>query len=239
MCLKDIVRLLRVRILRLLLGRKAEPVVGQRVLILAPHPDDEVLGCGGLIHRLLNEDRQVDVVIMSGGGRSHSGCCDIDGRTLVDERRRLTLKAAEILGMPEKNLHFMDYPDGSIMSDNPETERLRALMTELNPDTLFVPHSGEGWSDHTETRNIGLLLAPDTVTVYEYCVWFWYYNTWNIDRKNAYVLKMTGEELCIKNCAIDAYILPQAPCGRPYSGVLPPVFVKSCRWNKELYFKVR
>ena len=35
------------------------------------------------------------------------------------------------------------------------------------------------------------------------------------------------------------YILPQAPCGMPWSGVLPEMFVKANRWNKELYFEVR
>ena len=79
-CLKDLVRRIRIVVVRLVAGRRLFDLkqVGDRVLIVAPHPDDEVLGCAGLVQRLLSTGWQVDVVILSGGGRSHAGCCDID-----------------------------------------------------------------------------------------------------------------------------------------------------------------
>ena len=50
---------------------------------------------------------------------------------------------------------------------------------------------------------------------------------------------MTPSEHELKMKAMDAYIRPLAPCGNPWSGVLPKVFVDANRWNKELYFKAR
>ena len=75
------------------------------------------------------------------------------------------------------------------------------------------------------------------IRLYEYCVWCCYYNTWKIDWKNSQLLNMTKEEHLRKIEAIDKYIYPKAPCGKPWSGGLPNVFIEANYWNKELYFK--
>ena len=239
--MKNFIRQIRVLLFRVLFYNSSELVIPDRVLIVAPHPDDEVLGCSGLIQRLLRGGKQVDVVILSGGGKSHAGCCKIDEATLIESRRNLSRKAAKVLGLPLENLHFLDYPDGSIAFDCSETDQLKKLIDTLQPEPKFIPHKGEGWSDHLEAGRIVRKLVGETsgVPLYEYCVWFWYYNVWNIDRKNAFVLKMTKKEYSRKNEAIDAYIYPKAPCGKPWSGVLPPVFVWANRWRKELYFRIK
>ena len=236
---KTFIRQIGVLFIRVLFQNSAELTICDKVLIVAPHPDDEVLGCSGLIQRLLSEGKRVDVVILSGGGRSHATCCDVDESLLIESRRNLSRTADRILGLPLENLHFFDYPDGNIAFDNSETERLRALIDRLRPQSIFVPHRGEGWKDHLSAGQIArkLIEGKSDVSCYEYCVWFWYYNVWHIDWKNAFILKMTKEEYSRKNEAIDIYIQPKAPCGKPWSGVLPPVFVRANRWWKELYFK--
>lgn len=240
--LKDIMRRFRIQTLRMRIKRKGNDIVISKIgkcLIVAPHPDDEVLGCAGLVQRLLSAGRQVDVVILSGGGRSHAGCCDIDEAELVENRRQLSRRAAGIIGLPAERLHFLDYPDGGIAFDNAETDKFKQLIAVLKPDSVFVPHRGEGWSDHLAAGEIVRRLTEEekaAVRLFEYCVWFWYYNVWNIDWRQARVLKMSPEENRKKQQAIDAYVKPLAPCGSPWSGVLPRVFVKACRWNRELYF---
>lgn len=241
--LKDFVRFVRVLVVRLVVGYKVSgfETLGNAVVV-APHPDDEVLGCAGLVQRLLAAGRRVDVVILSGGGKSHAGCCGIGETELVENRRQLSRRAAGIIGLPPEQLHFLDYPDGGIAFDNVETGKLRQLIAELKPDAVFVPHRGEGWSDHLAAGEIARRLVEEsgkTVRLMEYCVWFWYYNTWNIDWRQARVLRMSPDENRKKQQAIDAYVTPLAPCGRPWSGVLPRVFVKACRWNRELYFETR
>lgn len=241
MCIKDIIRRFRIFLLHLWASSLTKLPISGNVLIVAPHPDDEVIGCGGLIRRLVEKGQRVDVCILSGGGKSHNGCCDIDEHTLIEARRNLSRKAAEIISLPIDHLHFLNYPDGSISYDNENTPQLQKMITELKPDAIFVPHKGEGWSDHIETGKIVREMLKDggTFHLYEYCVWFWYYNVWNIDWKQAYVLRMTKEEQDIKNKAMNSYILPKAPCGKPLSGVLPKVFVDANRWDKELYFRVK
>lgn len=238
--IKDFIRQIRVIIIQYLLHRSTPLQLKDKVLIAAPHPDDEVLGCSGLIQRMIENGKQVHVVILSGGGKSHQSCCHINESILIDSRRNLSRKAAEILGLPLNQLHFLDYPDGNISFNNPETQSLQVLIEEISPDAIFVPHRGEGWSDHIETGNIvrEIIRTKSTpIQLYEYCVWFWYYNVWNIDWKNAFLLKMNQKEHQLKLKAIDTYTKPLAPCGKPWSGILPKLVVKANQWNCELYFK--
>jgi LmbE family N-acetylglucosaminyl deacetylase len=241
--LKDLYRYLRIFILRLftLIYSEKKWSLPQTILIIAPHPDDEVLGCAGLIQKLITAGKEVHVIILSGGEASHNGCCPIDKQTLINERRQLSIKAAKLLNLSKEHLHFLNYPDGDIKFENPETIQLKELIHTIQPNAIFVPHDKEGWSDHIEAQNIiRKLISEETSTeLYEYCVWFWYYNSWNIDWKNGYLIKMNSAEHQLKNKAINAYIYPKASCGKPWSGDLPRVFVKANRWNKELYFKLR
>lgn len=214
----------------------------KRTLILAPHPDDEAIGCGGLIARLCEEGQPPHVVVMTGGGGSLRGYSDMPESEVVKARRMLTLDSAKALGLPESNIHFLDFVDGHI-GDRPESEmeRLKGIINEIKPEAIFVPHSGEGWPDHLNTQEIILnsqLPTLKSAQIYEYCVWMWYYNVWRLDWKNAFQLKMTDSEHAAKLKAVDAYIRPLAPCGQPWSGVLPKPFIKANTARRELYFKL-
>lgn len=209
-------------------------------VIIAPHPDDEVIGCGGLIARFVAEGRTPHIVIMTGGEGSHNGCCSTSEEEITTARRRLTRKALDILGVPESNIHELDFPDGGIDKTLPQIERLKTILSRLKPDSVFVPHWGEGWNDHVKTAQIVNKLVAAGTEVWEYCVWMWYYNVWRgLDWKNAAILRMTSEEHRLKLKAMDAYIKPLAPCGNPWSGVLPKLFIEANQWDKELYFKVK
>ncbi len=177
---------------------------------------------------------------MTGGEGSHYGCCTLKAVEIKKSRRRLTRNVLSILGVPEENIHELDFPDGGISHDHSETHKLRLLINEINPDTILVPHWGEGWPDHVNTANIVREIALKNTSIYEYCVWMWYYNVWRgLDWKNAFRLEMTPEEHELKLKAMDAYIKPLAPCGRPWSGVLLDIFIKANSKYTELYFKVR
>lgn len=80
-------------------------------------------------------------------------------------------------------------------------------------------------------------MVGQDVIVYEYCVWFWYYNVWHLDWKNAAVLPMTKGMHVLKCRCVDSYVTPLAPCGKPWSGVLPKLLLKAAKWKRELYFR--
>lgn len=244
-----IIRQLRTVLIRILTLCKATLPLPEVAIVFAPHPDDEVFGCSGLMRRMLAEGKQVELIIMTGGGKSHASCCDINEDVLIAERRQLTRNAAFVYGLPEEHIHFLDYSDGSVQFDDVNTEKLKRVLSVINQSaagkttSVFYPHSvGEGWSDHLRTSEIAKHLCASIIPdakQYEYCVWFWFYNCWKIDWKNAFTLRMTKQEYTTKLKAIDAYIEPKAPCGKPWSGVLPPVFLWANKWNRELFFLVK
>ena len=237
--MKDLVRRLHVAYMRLRALWSKGIVLPKRLLIVAPHPDDEVIGCGGLISRLVAEGQTPHIVILTGGEGSHIGCCYTPASEIVKARRELTRKSLSILGVPSEFVHELDFMDGSVSSnDSRQIERLKTIVADVKPDVVFVPHWGEGWNDHIVVKDIIRPMLPSTSELWEYCVWMWYYNIWRgLDWDNAAVLRMTHEEHNLKLQAMQAYIAPVAPCGRPWSGVLPDLFVKANRWDKELYFK--
>lgn len=211
-----------------------------RVLILAPHPDDEVFGCGGLIAHLVAAGNAPHVVVLTGGGGSHRGHCSTTEAEIVAERRRLTREAMAKLGLPGAHLHELNFIDGSITAKN-ETEyaALKDLIEQLSPDAIFVPHKGEGWPDHLAVRQFGIELAGKSTAVYEYCVWMWYYYQRHLDWANASALRLTDGEYVQKLAAIHEYTSALAPCGKPWVGSLPPLFLKANSQNLELFFRMK
>ena len=237
--MKDIIRYIRIAVLHLLYRFRPALSLTDKTVIIAPHPDDEVIGCAGLIQALVERGTPPHVIILTGGEGSHRGCCNTSAEEIVAARHQLTLKAAVTLGLPESHIHCLSYPDGGVAMEHPETERLQVLLSELNPQSVFVPHRGEGWSDHLQAAEITKhLLKGQDVSIYEYCVWMWYYNVWRLDFKQARLLRMSCAQHQRKLQAIDEYVTPQAPCGKPWSGVLPKPFLKAARWSRELYFLV-
>lgn len=237
--IKDLSRYIHISFLSFMATHAADMRMSGSILVIAPHPDDETLGCGGLIARLCAENNPPHIAVLTGGGGSLRGRSDISETDVVNARRKLTHDSARQLGLPEENIHFFDFKDGDIAT-RPESEmsRLRKMIEDLGPDNILVPHNGEGWPDHLAARDIGIELAPDNASVWEYCVWMWYYNVWRLDWKNAAVLLMSDIEHSAKLRAVDAYVSPLAPCGAPWSGVLPEPFLKANRSRTELYFKL-
>lgn len=245
----NLIRQLRTTIIRQFAVFKPTLPQAKIAIVLAPHPDDEVFGCSGLMQRMLAEGKRMELIIMTGGGKSHSSCCDINKEELIRNRRQLTRNAASIYGLSEEHIHFLDYPDGGVSISDENTKLLDSMLSKIVDSctesdlAVFYPHSvGEGWSDHLRTSEIAKQLCASIcpeAKQYEYCVWFWYYNCWKIDWKNAFTLNMTQKEYHTKLKAINTYIEPKAPCGKPWSGVLPPVFLWANKWNRELYFRVK
>lgn len=238
--IKNIIRRLRIQ----LLHRKTSScsqlnILKGDTLIIAPHPDDETLGCGGLIQRLCTLGNPPHIVILTSGEKSHSTCCNIDKSILKKARRHLCSDILTKLNLPATHLHFLDFPDGSISSQHGEMSKLENLMKQLSPRTIFIPHRGEGWIDHLVVRElISHIHFTSPPTVYEYCVWMWYYNFLRLDWINGFLLSLTNEQFLKKREAVLQYVQTQAPCGSPWSGILPGILIDACLWNKELYFKI-
>ncbi|MEQ1731467.1 MAG: PIG-L family deacetylase [Vicinamibacterales bacterium] len=92
--------------LLLLLSACRPTQTGIDVLVIAPHPDDEILLAGGVIELAVAQGRHVAVILVTNGDYS----CERDGYL----REAESVAALKTLGLPEANVHFLGYPDGAL-----------------------------------------------------------------------------------------------------------------------------
>jgi LmbE family N-acetylglucosaminyl deacetylase len=173
-----------------------EPSNHDRILIVAPHPDDEALGCAGLILRAIAEGASVDVALMTNGDASELALI-FGEKTLPlspdayvqmgKQRQRESLVALGAMGVPADRVHFLGFPNNGLVSlwrpdywsystlyRSPATklsfssyERsftpqapycgqqvladLKALLQQVRPTMLFIPHPQDVHPDHWAT----------------------------------------------------------------------------------------
>lgn len=140
----------------------------RRVAVIAPHPDDEVLGCGGTIARLTASGVQVDVVTVTRGQPPDFDASD------VEQVMAEAAKAHRLLGVA--NSHFLDLPAARL--DTIGQARVNAdlgmALDRIGPDTLFVPFLGDIHHDHQLAFTAAMVWArprhdraPTCVLAYE------------------------------------------------------------------------
>lgn len=128
-----------------LIPYKAEPLRGEKMLVLAPHPDDEIIGCGGLMAQHAREMRQVRVIVATDGGAAPGAGTTAD---YLQRRERETTEGLSILGVPSTPV-FLRFPDRHLSSHAEELKRL--LKDELRtwrPDIILTPNPLEIHPDH-------------------------------------------------------------------------------------------
>ena len=119
----------------------------KNTLIVAAHPDDEVLGCGGTIARMAAEGVSVHVAFLADGVFSREGGQKNQQKELID-RRDAAQHACDTLGV--KSISFSDFPDNK-MDASPLLTIVKAveeLIFKHQPDTLFTHHCGDVNVDH-------------------------------------------------------------------------------------------
>lgn len=218
-------------------------------MIIAPHPDDEVLACGGLIASKKSKGAKVAVVFLTDGKASHKGCCNTAPEKIGLARRRLAIEAGEIIGLKDGDIFWLGLSDGRIpRQGKPDfkmsVERLAKLIEEIKPQEVYAPHYLDGWPDHEAASDIvcsALLMYKANRELYYYPVWLWH----NLQfRSFPFFLKTKVLRLDIrsvmdkKKAAIDKYLsLINPDCGAPYCGNLPKGFVKHFQYPYEIFFK--
>lgn len=132
------------------------------MLVLAAHPDDEVLGCGGTIARLAAHGRDVRIAILGEGITSrHDRREDADPsalRELVASSR----KAAEILGAKEVRSYGLPDNRFDTLPILDLARIIEGLLDEFDPETVFVNHAGDLNVDHRRVHEAALVATRTT-----------------------------------------------------------------------------
>lgn len=121
----------------------------QKIMIFAPHCDDEVLGAGGLIHRAIWLKSQVRVVVVT----------DCNKRKIGQKRKVETKNGLIVVGLSAQNLSFLDFPEGESMTRKDPEDRLRLAMQKqidsYKPTLVVMPNINDTHRDHKATGIAG------------------------------------------------------------------------------------
>jgi LmbE family N-acetylglucosaminyl deacetylase len=145
-----------------------------RAVVLAPHPDDETLGCGGLIARLAAMMRDVSVIAVSDGERSHPASSALASR-LALVRPAESRAALECLGAAHNELLRAHIPDGHVRRHRAELKTW--LLSQLRPtDIVFAPWRLDGHPDHEAVGEVAAELEHEIgCKLVEVPIWGWHW----------------------------------------------------------------
>ena len=174
------------------------------ILIVAPHPDDETLGCGGAI-ALCSQKIPVAVLVVSDGTRSHPNSLAYPPLALKKLRERESLAALAILGVSPEAVTFLGLPDGAvdISSKSPQLiDRCRQYLSDLGPSMIFLPWRNDPHKDHRASWQLLTTAMSDLASlprIIEYPIWDWdikqrgsfsgSIDAWRLDISNVLELK--------------------------------------------------
>ncbi|WP_150292001.1 PIG-L deacetylase family protein [Sphingobium estronivorans] len=144
------------------------PFNARRVAVVAPHADDEILGCGGTMARAAAAGAQVHVVVVTRGQPP------LFDEELVQVIRKETLHAHEMIGVAET--HFLDFPAAGLdqVKSSDLNHAISSALSRIEPDLLLIPFIGDIHLDHQAVFNAALVHArprsaavPGCVLAYE------------------------------------------------------------------------
>lgn len=153
-------------------------------LVLAPHPDDETLGCGATIIRKLAAGASVRVVIATDGRHSpRPSNLSIDA--FVKIREEEACRACAILGLSAEDITFLRFEDGRLADHRRLLrDRLLDLFGTINPEEVFVSSIIDNHPDHRVLAELARELAQvrpgRRCGLYEYPIWFWDPRLWRV-----------------------------------------------------------
>ncbi len=120
-----------------------EEATMDNVLVFAPHPDDDIIGCGGSIAHHVKIGDRVAIVYMTSG---ESGSLKYSSQELGSIREEEARQAAAVLGVTQ--LFYLRYPDGYLDYSKAALDDVVSLIRQLKPTWVYLPHENEAVPDH-------------------------------------------------------------------------------------------
>jgi LmbE family N-acetylglucosaminyl deacetylase len=146
-------------------------------IVVAPHPDDESLACGGLIAEARREGLQGKVVIVSDGVGSHPNSKAYPPDRLRSLREEEAKRAGAELGLKPEDMLFLGLPDRFVPCEGGEAERAIAAIadcaSEIGARSLFVSWRHDPHCDHEASYRIARKAQRriGEIRLFEYVVW--------------------------------------------------------------------
>lgn len=216
-------------------------------IVIAPHPDDETFGTGGMIALKRAANVPVTVVLLTYGEASLTRFSEVSPEVVGRARRNQAIAAA-CLGLDSTDVVGLGLADGKIPRDGePGFEeavaRLAGERDRRAASEIYCPHPHDGLPDHEAAAGIALNAANQAgrpPRIVFYVVWAWFNaraplrarlnleTGWRLDVRPVY-----GQ----KQAAVAQYLDGEpAPRAHPYCGYLPRAVIRSATARNEIYF---
>jgi len=210
-----------------------------RLVIVAPHPDDEILACGGLISAHAAQGGQVLTVAVTDGEASHGESPLFSHEELAEVRRRERLRGLRHLGLLQPAVLPLALKDGHIQTQSDIL--LERMMSLLHRDDVVVStwendghpdHDTAGYMVRQACTAIGcaFLAAP---------VWMWHWATPGDSRvpwRRLRGMPLSVEDVARKQAALAAHQSQLVARNFSLGAVLDDAIVKRSAWRTEYYF---
>lgn len=141
-----------------------------RVLVIAPHPDDETIGCGGTLAGLARRAAEVRVLVATAGEASVAALGAGTAATAISRRSEVSAACTELgIGQPS----CLELTDGSLADElGALSSRIAELLASFEPDAIFVPWPLDGHVDHRAAAlAVAAVELPAHVEIWGYEVW--------------------------------------------------------------------
>lgn len=218
------------------------------VLVVAPHPDDETLGCGLAIRAALASRRDVGVLLLTGGGNSHPASRIYPPDAMKALRRNEFARALTALGqgVPGRlRARTLDLPDGAVPHDEAALAAALAnaldLATEVDADALWCTWEGDPHTDHLAASRLADLIERSwngrPLLRRDYAIWGRFRdNGRGVAPKRALPFDAPAHREA-KREAMAAYASQLTPMieDDPEGFVMPPVLVEHFAASPELF----
>ena len=206
------------------------PVGCRRLVVVAPHPDDEILGVGVTASRFAAAGVEVTVVAVTDGDASHPDSPTLSPRRLAALRIEESRRACARLGLPEPVR--LGLPDGGVREHLAGlTDALAGAVGDPGPDTLVLATwRGDGHPDHEAAGMAAAGACAGTgARLVEYPVWTWHWASpgdprvpWGRRRR----VVLSDSELAAKRAAVAEFVTQVAPLSdRPGDEAILPDWI--------------
>ena len=176
-------------------------VTAQRILVLSPHPDDDVIGCGGTLHHCHLKGADITSVYLTDG---RAGSRTYAKSELIAIRQAEARQAADIVGIDR--LIFLDHRDTELALTPETLKELIQVLEETRPEAVFLPFFLDDHADHMAANRI-FLAAVDR---YPNC-WCYAFGLWRPLPTYNFSVDIT-DCIDLKKRAIQAHASQVAEC---------------------------
>lgn len=185
--------------------------LGHRLVVIAPHPDDEVLGCAGILAGMKGREADVLMIAVTDGEASHPGSRTWTRSRLRQQRPQESACALGLLGLAVDHINWrrLRLPDTAVAQR--EDHLVARLLELIRPgDCVVSTWQLDGHCDHEATgRAVAYAASQNKARLVEVPVWAWHWAQPQ-DRKipwpRARKLMLGEHVLALKRAAVNAHI---------------------------------